>query len=286
MLLPYTDPNGEHRWAVFDYGPTEYDCQDTDDLDEAIAAYEEWVRGATAMPSYDEDGEELPLWDESDVEGVPAQRAKQVYDGAAGNNNARLIDAEWAHEEFIKAEENYQQATRRRQVAFAKMIDSRGRGEQALLACRIDLKEPTVKTIADKGRALLAQAGTADVKDGECLCAPPSSRRCDGRRCGTFGSRLRLFGPRPARKSRLDWTLSLPSWRPGTCFGFSRIWLPLRCTRGSNWLLRAGRPPTGRPRAGCCTGRTASATWTPRACRSPLRRARGARITESCWSGC
>ncbi|MFF7795586.1 hypothetical protein [Streptomyces sp. NPDC007991] len=165
-LLPYTDPNGEHRWAIFDSGPTEYDCQDTDDLDEAITAYEEWVRGATAgaMPSYDEDGEELPLWDESDVEGISA---KEVYDGDAGNDNARLIDAEWAHEEFTKAEESYQQATQRRQVAFAKMIDSRGRGGQAMLASRVNLKEPTVKTIADKGRALLAQARTADVKDAE-----------------------------------------------------------------------------------------------------------------------
>lgn len=166
VLLPYTEPNGEHRWAVFDYGPTEYDCQDTDDLDEAIAAYEEWVRRATASasPSYDEDGEEIPLWDESDVEGVPA---KEVYDGAAGNRNARLIDAEWAHEEFTKVEAIYQQATRRRQVAFAKMIDSWGRGGQAMLAGRISLKEPTVKTIADKGRVLLAAAGTADAKDSE-----------------------------------------------------------------------------------------------------------------------
>ncbi|MEZ3180750.1 hypothetical protein KYY02_19280 [Streptomyces pimonensis] len=165
-LMPYTDPNGEHRWVIFDSGPSECDFQDTDDLDEAIAAYEEWVRGATAgaMPSYDKEGEELPIWDETDVEGISA---KEIYDGAANNDTARLIDAEWAHEKFSKAEESYQQATQRRQIAFAKMIDSWGRGGQAILAKRVDIKEPTVKTIADKGRALLAQRREDDGKSGE-----------------------------------------------------------------------------------------------------------------------
>lgn len=155
-LMPYTDPNGERRWVVFDAGPSEVDFQDTDDLDEAIAAYEEWVRGASAgaMPSYNKDGEELPLWDESDVEGISA---KEVSDGVANNDKARLIDAEWAHEEFAKVEEDYQRATQRRQIAFAKVIDSWGRGGQATLAGRVSLKEPTVKAIADKGRALLTQ---------------------------------------------------------------------------------------------------------------------------------
>lgn len=165
-VMPYTDPNGEHRWVIFDSGPAECDFQDTDDLDEAIATYEEWVRGATAgaMPSYDKDGEELPIWDETDVEGISA---KETYDGSAKNDTARLIDAEWAHAEFAKAEKSYQQATQRRQVAFAKMIDSWGRGGQAVLAKRADIKEPTVKAIADKGRALMAQHREDDEKSGE-----------------------------------------------------------------------------------------------------------------------
>jgi hypothetical protein len=155
-VMPYTDPNGEHRWIIFDSGPSECDFQDTDDLDEAIAAYEEWVRGATAgaMPSYDEEGEELPIWDETDVDGISA---KEMYDGASRNHTARLIAAEWAHEQFSKAEESYQQATQRRQIAFAKMIDSWGRGGQAVLAKRVEIKEPTVKAIADKGRSLIAR---------------------------------------------------------------------------------------------------------------------------------
>lgn len=155
-LLPYTDPAGAHRWAILDSGPTETDWQDTDDLDEAIATYEEWVRAATAgaMPQYDEDGAEKPLWDESDVEGVPA---KEESDGGSHNDTARMIDAQWAHEEFNAAEQSYQQATQRRQVAFAKVIDSWGRGGQAILANRVELRDPTVKAIADKGRQILAE---------------------------------------------------------------------------------------------------------------------------------
>lgn len=155
-LVPYTDPNGEHRWAILDNGPTEVDWQDTDDLDEAIAAYEEWVRGATAgaMPTYDDEGNEKPLWDESDVAGIPA---KDEYDGASHIESARMIDAQWAHEEFVAEEKAYQKATQRRQIAFAKLIDASGRGAQAVLAKSIDIKEPTVKAIADKGRILIGQ---------------------------------------------------------------------------------------------------------------------------------
>jgi hypothetical protein len=155
-LLPYTDPTGAHRWAILDDGPSESDWQDTDDLDEAIATYEKWVRDATAgaMPTYDDEGNEKPVWDESDVAGVSAETE---YDGDTHNERARLLAAQWAHEEFTAAEQSYQEATRRRQVAFAKAIDSWGRGGQAVLAKRVELKEPTVKAIADKGRQILAE---------------------------------------------------------------------------------------------------------------------------------
>jgi hypothetical protein len=161
-LLPYTDPNGARRWAILDNGPSETDWQDTDDLDEAIAAYEEWVRGATsgAMPTYGDDGEENPVWDESDVDGVSAENE---YDGGSHNDSARLIDAEWAHEAFLTEEQAYQKATQRRQVAFAKVIDSWGRGGQVMLATKVGLKEPTVKAIADKGRQILADRATASL---------------------------------------------------------------------------------------------------------------------------
>jgi hypothetical protein len=161
-LLPYTDPTGAHRWAILDDGPSESDWQDTDDLDEAIATYEEWVRGATegAMPEYDDEGNQKPIWDESDVEGVSTATE---YDGSSNIDRARMLAAQWAHEEFLAAEQSYQEATRRRQASFAKAIDSWGRGGQAVLAKRVDLKEPTVKTLADKGRQVLA-AQTAEVE--------------------------------------------------------------------------------------------------------------------------
>ncbi|MFI8792647.1 hypothetical protein [Streptomyces sp. NPDC055105] len=155
-LLPYTDPTGAHRWAVLDSGPSEVDWQDTDDLEEAIAAYEEWVRGATdgAVPDHDDEGNEKPLWDESDVDGI---KAEETLNGDSANQTARMLDAVWAHEAFPAAEEAYRQATQRRQVAFARVIDSWGRGGQAMLGSRIKLSEPTVKAIADKGRQILAE---------------------------------------------------------------------------------------------------------------------------------
>lgn len=159
-LVPYTDPTGAHRWAVLEENPADIDWQDTDDLDEAIAAYEYAVRATTKgfVPNHDEEGEERPVWDESDVDGVPA---RTVNDGDSNNHSALLIDAKWAHEEFTAAEKGYQQATQRRQVAFAKMIDAWGRGGQSALASRVDLKDPTVKVIADKGRQILAERAAA-----------------------------------------------------------------------------------------------------------------------------
>lgn len=153
-LLPYTDPDGEHRWAVLNSGPAEVDWQDTCDLAEAVAAYEDEVRDTTAgaMPEYDDEGDELPLWNVSDVKGIAA---RDEQDGDDHSNTARLTDAEWAHAEFTSAEDEYHKAAQRRQVAFARVIDGWGRGGQAVLARRVGLKEPTVKALADRGREIL-----------------------------------------------------------------------------------------------------------------------------------
>lgn len=155
-LLPYTDPQGANRWAILDESPAEIDWQDTDNLDEAIATYEEWVRATTdgTMPKHDDEGNELPIWDSTDVNGVSA---KETYDSDAANAAARMIDAQWADDQFTAVEQVYQHAKQRRQLAFARCLNSFGRGGQAMLAKRVGLKEPTVKAIADKGRTLLAE---------------------------------------------------------------------------------------------------------------------------------
>lgn len=153
-LLPYVDPTGARRWVVLHEDPAESDWQDTDDLDEGIAYYEKAVRETTAcfVPDYDEEGEELPVWDETDVEGVPA---REVGDGGAGNALAYQTAAQWAHEEFTAAEKAYRAATRRRDASFAEMAESWGRGGKAILASQVGLKEPTVKRIADRGQKVL-----------------------------------------------------------------------------------------------------------------------------------
>lgn len=58
-----------------------------------------------------------------------------------------------AHAAYLKAEAAYKEATVKRQIAFAKAIDAMGRGGNAILSRKIRLSEPTVKSIADRGRA-------------------------------------------------------------------------------------------------------------------------------------
>ncbi|MEU5476782.1 hypothetical protein [Streptomyces mirabilis] len=149
-LVPYTTPSGEHRWAVLDSAPTEADWRDTGELDEAIAVYEEAVHEASDAAVRAGDDTARPLWDFSDVEGIPA---RERGDSASGSLTALMIDAEWAHEDFAPAEEAYQRAAQRRQAAFARAIDAHRRGGQAALARRTKLREPTVRAIADRGRA-------------------------------------------------------------------------------------------------------------------------------------
>ncbi|BCM70844.1 hypothetical protein EASAB2608_06178 [Streptomyces sp. EAS-AB2608] len=64
--------------------------------------------------------------------------------------------AEKAHADYLKAEAAYKEATVARQVAFAQAIDAMGRGGNAILCNKIGLSAPTVKSIADRGREVLA----------------------------------------------------------------------------------------------------------------------------------
>ncbi|MER7738904.1 hypothetical protein ABTX34_11355 [Streptomyces sp. NPDC096538] len=68
--------------------------------------------------------------------------------------------AEKAHAGYLAAEAAYKEATVKRQVAFAKAIEAMGRGGNAVLSNKIGLSAPTVKSIADRGRAILANRTT------------------------------------------------------------------------------------------------------------------------------
>ncbi|MEU7322642.1 hypothetical protein ABZ682_19115 [Streptomyces griseoviridis] len=157
-LVAYTDPDGLRRFAVRISEPSTYDWQDTHFFDEALALYEESVRGAaegmwTAVD--EETGDELPPFEFTDVPGV------QGYESGAeeaGTIKGRMLDAEWATEEADKAQRVADGATRARQIAYARAIDGFGRGGNAYLARRLGLSEPTVKAIADRGRQILEQA--------------------------------------------------------------------------------------------------------------------------------
>ncbi|MGQ5576782.1 hypothetical protein [Streptomyces sp. ECR3.8] len=69
-------------------------------------------------------------------------------------------EAEKAHTAYLKAEAAYKEATVARQVAFARAVDAHGRGGNAVLSNKIGLAAPTVKSIADRGRAILADRTT------------------------------------------------------------------------------------------------------------------------------
>lgn len=64
--------------------------------------------------------------------------------------------AQKAHAAYLEAEAAYKEATVARQVAFARAIDTMGRGGQTILANKLGLSAPTVKGIADRGRQILA----------------------------------------------------------------------------------------------------------------------------------
>jgi hypothetical protein len=66
---------------------------------------------------------------------------------------AAEAEAAEAHANYIQAEAAYKEATVNRQVAFAKAIDAMGRGGNAILSRKVGLSAPTVKSIADRGRA-------------------------------------------------------------------------------------------------------------------------------------
>lgn len=158
QLIAYTDPNGEHRFAVRADEPSECDWQDTDSFGEALALYEETVQATAAgmgIQVDEETGNEKNPFEFTDVPGIDGYE-----DGAeeTGNVQGRMLEAQWATEEADKAQRLAEEKTRARQIAYARAVDEFGRGGNAVLARNVSLSEPTVKAIADKGRALLAQA--------------------------------------------------------------------------------------------------------------------------------
>ncbi|WP_432008694.1 hypothetical protein [Streptomyces bacillaris] len=150
----YTDPAGQNRFAVLYTHGADIDWQDTPDYTEARTSYEESVRETEkGVPvDVDEDGNETPLFETTDVRGVANYEEGSEEPGEA---EAYLLLAEWATVEAEKAQELAAEKARARQAAYALAIDTFGRGGNAVLARRVGKSEPTVKDIADRGRLIL-----------------------------------------------------------------------------------------------------------------------------------
>ncbi|MGW5989479.1 hypothetical protein ACWFRT_13875 [Streptomyces anulatus] len=150
----YTDPAGQNRFAVLYSHGADIDWQDTPDYTEARNSYEESVRETEkGVPvDVDDDGNEVPLFETTDVRGVANYEEGSEESGEA---EAYLLLAEWATAEAEKAQEIAAEKTQARQAAYALAIDTFGRGGNAVLARRVGKSEPTVKDIADRGRLIL-----------------------------------------------------------------------------------------------------------------------------------
>lgn len=166
QLIAYTDPNGEHRFAVLAEEPAECDWQDTDTFDEALDLYEETVRATAAGmgDDYEEyEDEETGEWVVGDRKqpfkftDVPGIHGYEDKAEEVGNAQGRMLEAQWATEAAEAAQRIAAEKTEARQIAYARAVDEFGRGGNAVLARQVGLSEPTVKAIADKGRQLLAQ---------------------------------------------------------------------------------------------------------------------------------
>jgi len=166
-LVAYTTPDQQDRWAVTDTDETEVDWQDSDDLAEAITLYEATVREAADCmgEEYEElvddetgepyAGDVLPPFGTVDVPGV---RGYEEGAEVAGNAGAWMVEAQRKDAADKVKQDEAAASTRARQIAVARAVDTWGRGGQAALARRLGLSEPTVKQLADRGRALLAEA--------------------------------------------------------------------------------------------------------------------------------
>lgn len=168
----YTDPDGQKRFAVLYTGPAEIDCQDTGSYDEARNLYEETVRAEEqgAVLNVDENGQERPVFAYTDVPGVGGYEDETEE---AGDAQGYMLEAEWVTVEAEEAQRIAAEKTQARQIAYARAIDSFGRGGQALLARRVGKSEPTVKDIAARGRVLLKEQEDAKAPGG--TAAPVSN---------------------------------------------------------------------------------------------------------------
>lgn len=162
-LISYTDPDGQNRWAFLIDEPAESDWQDTDDLAEALAAYEEGVRETAEgiADEYetvedDETGEQVErLRDPFTFTDVPAVPGYEDEAEETGNGQAWMQEAQWKAEAADKAQAAAQAAAEAKHRAFARALEAWGRGGQAYLARKLEISEPSVKSSADKGRDLL-----------------------------------------------------------------------------------------------------------------------------------
>lgn len=108
--------------------------------------------------------------------------------------------AEKAHADYLQAEAAYKEATVARQVAFAQAIDGMGRGGQTILSNKVGLAAPTVKSIADRGRQVLAA-----LESGEFTAwlTTDASLTLNGDRCEVNVTEDKTGGIEPVRATPL-----------------------------------------------------------------------------------
>jgi len=98
------------------------------------------------------------------------------------------------HAAFLQTEEDYKATLAVRQLVFAETVQTLGRGGNARLARELELSDPTVKSIADRGRAMDKESSEyaaqfprirPECEDGICEHAAGGCERMRSSQCRT-----------------------------------------------------------------------------------------------------
>lgn len=166
-LVSFTDPHlDQHRWAVLhewateprpehDQRPTDgYELFDTDDLDEAIARYEQIARAES-------DAGDPWTFDYTDVRGIAGADRSQ-HDP---NVRARLIEAGLLHRRWSAANAVLDRLGDQRVIAIGRAVRAYGHGGQMALARKLGLKQSTIAAAVRRAGRLCTWTVLVDQLD-------------------------------------------------------------------------------------------------------------------------
>lgn len=163
----YTDPGGQHRWALTYCDQAAVDNIDypADQLDQVLADYEQMVRaGADAIASVDDARD--PVFTATDVDDVTAAVKESP---AQGNIAARHLAVQWATKAMEDTAVALSKAIDYRRVTCALAagaVTAGGAGGVSAVARTLNVSQPTASLIVRAGEGLLVSPTGTTVGAG------------------------------------------------------------------------------------------------------------------------